>query len=122
MIKQTRFFSLLAICLLMAFSASGNEVLLCETSYSEYQLLIDQKNKKISFIREGSSESRSIASTNKLRLSKKGASIQAHFQNGQEKAEVFIQKAEKPSEISDYLSFESPKGHKITYPLNCKKV
>jgi hypothetical protein len=105
-----------------AFSshASGNNRIECQTAFGEKKFFIQEG--QISFyVEEATDKGRSISSVN-------FSAVRTHNkQNGFTKTlyieglkhKINIENQTKFSETNDYLSITSPKGHEMTYPLNC---
>ena len=95
----------------------------CETAFGEKSFVIEDG--RISFNKEDEQGvSRSISSLG-------GESVRTHtkhngftktlYMNGN-KHRINIQDAQAFSDVNDYLSITSPKGHEMTYPLSCRSV
>lgn len=95
----------------------------CETAFGEKSFTIEDH--RVSFVKEDESGvSRSISSV-------QGESVRTHvkfhgftktlYMNGN-KHRINIKNVDSFSEVDDYLSITSPKGHEMTYPLTCHSV
>lgn len=92
--------------------------ILCQTSYGEKSMLISQN--QVAWKREASG--RSISSLEEARTEKKFLGYKKiMFINGH-KHTIVIKNTSKFDESQDYLAITSPKGHEMTYPLNCIKT
>jgi hypothetical protein len=95
----------------------------CQTAFGEKSFVID--NDKISFQKEDAGGvSRSISSTS-------GDSVRTHTKHlgftktlyiDGNKHRINVQNTNEFSDVNDYLSITSPKGHEMTYPLTCHSV
>jgi len=104
-----------------SFAATGG--IECKTAYGEKSFLIEDG--RISFTKEDASGvNRSISSVS-------GDSVRTHtkhlgftktlYINGN-KHRINVQNTHEFSDVNDYLSITSPKGHEMTYPLTCHSV
>lgn len=112
---------LLAVHSYTSFAATG--AIECQTAFGEKSFIIEDG--RISFSKEDESGvSRSISSVG-------GESVRTHtkykgfmktlYMNGN-KHRINIQDTTQFSDVNDYLSITSPKGHEMTYPLTCHSV
>ena len=95
----------------------------CSTAFGEKKFVIEDN--QISFKKEDhQGVSRSISSI-------KGESVRTHKKNlgftktlylEGNKYKIHIQSTRAFSDLDDYLSITGPKGHEMTYPLNCHSV
>lgn len=112
---------ILMIHTMNAFSATPS--IKCSTAFGEKVFTIEDT--KIAFEKEDfSGANRSISSID-------GESVHTHVKNhgftktlyiGGNKHRINIQNTSEFSEVNDYLSITSPKGHEMTYPLSCHSV
>jgi len=95
----------------------------CSTAFGEKNLIIEDH--KVSFQQddeEGVSRSISSMNENSVRTMKNHLGfVKTLYLNGN-KHQINVKNVNSFSESSDYLTITSPKGHKITYPLNCESV
>lgn len=104
-----------------SFAATG--AIECQTAFGEKSFVIE--NDKISFNKEDATGvSRSISSTT-------GDSVRTHTKHlgftktlyiDGNKHRINVQNTNEFSDVNDYLSITSPKGHEMTYPLTCHSV
>jgi hypothetical protein len=110
---------MLAIQAFSSHAASPGKIV-CQTAFAEKTFIIE--NEHISFLKEDEQGvQRSISSIN-------GGSVRTHkkhqgftktlYLNGH-KHRISVQNTNEFSDVNDYLSITSPKGHEMTYPLNC---
>jgi len=123
--KITTVFGFLALLLTIhsynSFAASG--AIECQTAFGEKSFIIEDG--RISFSKEDESGvSRSISSVS-------GDSVRTHTKHlgftktlyvGGNKHRINVQNRNEFSDVNDYLSITSPKGHEMTYPLTCHSV
>lgn len=111
---------LLMIHTLSAQAASAIE---CKTAFGEKTLTIEDQ--KISYQKEDEAGvSRSISSVGEasVRTHKKNFGFSKTLYIDGNKHRISIQNVNSFSEADDYLSITSPKGHEMTYPLDCHSV
>jgi hypothetical protein len=95
----------------------------CETAFGEKSFVIEDQH--ISFQKEDEQGvSRSISSINSdsVRTHKKNLGFMKTLYIGGNKHRINIQNTNEFSDVNDYLSITSPKGHEMTYPLSCHSV
>ena len=95
----------------------------CSTAFGEKSFTIEDD--RISFQKEDESGvSRSISSINgdSVRTHKKHLGFTKTLYIDGNKHRINVQNVNEFSEVNDYLSITSPKGHEMTYPLNCHSV
>ena len=95
----------------------------CETAFGEKSFTIEDT--RVSFHKEDESGvSRSISSI-------QGESVRTHVKHqgftktlyiDGNKHRINVKNVNSFSEVDDYLSITSPKGHEMTYPLTCHSV
>lgn len=95
----------------------------CETAFGEKIFTIEDS--RVSFQKEDESGvSRSISSV-------QGESVRTHVKHqgfsktlyiDGNKHRINVKNVNSFSEVDDYLSITSPKGHEMTYPLTCHSV
>lgn len=112
------------LLMIHTFSArAATSAIECSTAFGEKVFTIEDQ--KISFHKEDESGvSRSISSVNEasVRTHKKHHGFSKTLYIDGNKHRISIQNAKEFSEANDYLSITSPKGHEMTYPLNCHSV
>lgn len=91
----------------------------CSTTFSEKEFEISPKG--IAFSKE-SEQKREIASVQKVVTHKKHLGFTKTLYIDGLKHKISIKDANDFSEADDYLSITSPKGHEMTYPLNCHQA
>ncbi len=92
----------------------------CTTAFGERSFTID--GDKISFHREddsGVSRAISSVSPDSVRTHKKHHGFSKTLYLNGNKHRINVQNINEFSEVNDYLSITSPKGHEMTYPLSC---
>lgn len=102
---------------------SATPAIVCSTAFGEKTFTIDDD--RISFHKEDESgASRSISSINgeSVRTHKKHLGFTKTLYIDGNKHRINVQNANEFSEVNDYLSITSPKGHEMTYPLTCHSV
>jgi hypothetical protein len=95
----------------------------CETAFGEKVFTID--NNHISFQKEDDAGvSRSISSVQgdsvRTQIKNQGFSKALYIDGN--KYRINVKNVHSFSEVDDYLSITSPKGHEMTYPLTCHSV
>jgi hypothetical protein len=104
-------------------SQAATPAISCATAFGERSFTIEDD--RISFHKEDEAGvSRSISSIN-------GESVRTHTKNqgfsktlyiDGNKHRINVQNVHEFSDVNDYLSITSPKGHEMTYPLICHSV
>lgn len=95
----------------------------CQTAFGEKKFTIEEG--LIAFHKEDESGiSRSISSLKgqSVRTHKKHLGFSKSMYIDGNKYRINIRNANAFSEVNDYLSITSPKGHEMTYPLTCHSV
>lgn len=95
----------------------------CSTAFGEKTFTID--NEHISFKKEddaGVNRAISSISGDSIRTQVKHLGFSKTLYIDGNKHRINIQNTNEFSEVNDYLSITSPKGHEMTYPLNCHSV
>lgn len=104
-------------------SHAATTAITCETAFGEKSFTIDDD--RISFNKEDEAGiSRSISSVNgdSVRTQKKHLGFSKTLYINGNKHRINIHNTNEFSDVNDYLSITSPKGHEMTYPLNCHSV
>lgn len=104
-----------------ANAASGG--IECQTAFGEKSFIIEDG--RISFHKEDESGvSRSISSVNAdaVRTHNKHLGFTKTLYIDGNKHRINIKNSKEFSDVNDYLSITSPKGHEMTYPLSCHSV
>jgi hypothetical protein len=104
-----------------AHAASG--AIECKTSFGEKSFIIEDG--RISFHKEdlsGNGRSISSLSGDSVRTQTKHLGFVKTLYIEGHKHKINIQNAQNFSDVNDYLSITSPKGHEMTYPLSCQSV
>jgi hypothetical protein len=104
-----------------AHSATG--VISCSTAFGEKSFTISDNH--IAFQKEDESGiSRAISSVNgeSVRTHKKHLGFTKTVYIDGNKHRISVKNVKSFSDANDYLSITSPKGHEMTYPLNCHSV
>ena len=99
---------------------SATPAIVCETAFGEKSFTIEDS--RISFNKEDDAGvSRSISSINgeSVRTHKKHQGFSKTLYIDGNKHRINVQNVNEFSDVNDYLSITSPKGHEMTYPLTC---
>lgn len=113
------FLGLLLMIHAMSSHASTGAIT-CSTAFGEKTFTIE--NDRISFHKEddkGVARSISSVSGESVRTHKKHLGFTKTLYIDGNKHRITIRNVNEFSEMNDYLSITSPKGHEMTYPLNC---
>lgn len=112
------------ILMIHSFSAhSATPTIKCETAFGEKVFTIEDS--RIAFEKEDSSGvQRAISSVEgeSVRTHKKHLGFTKTLYIDGNKHRINVQNTNEFSEVNDYLSITSPKGHEMTYPLTCHSV
>lgn len=112
------------IILIHSFNShAASRGITCSTAYGEKSFTIDDN--RISFHKEdeqGVSRSISSVDAESVRTHKKHLGFTKTLYINGNKHRINIQNSNEFSEVNDYLSITSPKGHEMTYPLTCHSV
>jgi len=115
--QQIKLLSFTLVALVFAiFSQSSFAAISCETSFGEKSFIID--NNTIAFEQE-SEQGRNISSTLNAATRKSQTGFRKVLYVQGSKYLIHIQNEKAFSDREDYLAVTSPKGHKMTYPINC---
>lgn len=112
---------LIMIHALNSHAASG--AIKCSTAYGEKTFTIHTDG--ISFHKEdetGISRAISSVESDSVRTHKKQNGFTKTLYINGNKHRISVQNVNEFSDANDYLSITSPKGHEMTYPLNCLSV
>ena len=112
---------ILMIHTLNSHAATGG--ITCSTAFGEKTFTIEDD--RISFHKEDEAGiSRSISSLNgdSVRTHKKNNGFTKTLYIDGNKHRINVRNVNEFSEVNDYLSITSPKGHEMTYPLTCHSV
>lgn len=104
-------------------SQAATGAITCSTAFGEKTFTIEDN--RISFHKEDDSGvSRSISSVGgeSVRTHKKHLGFSKTLYMNGNKHRIHVQNVNEFSEVNDYLSITSPKGHEMTYPLSCHSV
>lgn len=105
--------------LLMIHAVNGHAAVKCETAFGEKQFTISDE--RVSFDKADGAN-RSISSVDSVRTQKKNSGFTKTLYIDGNKHRIHIDNANEFSDVNDYLSITSPKGHEMTYPLSCHSV
>lgn len=114
---------ILMIHAMSAHAATGRGAISCSTAFGEKTFTIEDN--RISFQKEddaGVSRSISSISGDSVRTHKKHLGFTKTLYIDGNKHRINVQNTNEFSEVNDYLSITSPRGHEMTYPLNCHSV
>ena len=124
--KITSLFGFLSLLLgvhsYSSFAASTGAIE-CQTAFGEKSFVIEDG--RISFSKEDEAGvSRSISSVSKdsVRTHTKHLGFMKTLYINGNKHRINVQNTNEFSDVNDYLSITSPKGHEMTYPLTCHSV
>jgi hypothetical protein len=95
----------------------------CATAFGEKSFTIEDN--RISFHKEddaGVSRSISSVGSESVRTHKKHLGFTKTLYIDGNKHRINVRNVNEFSEVNDYLSITSPKGHEMTYPLTCQSV
>lgn len=124
-LSLTSFLSFFGLMLLIhSFNSfAGPSAIECKTSFEEKSFTIYENH--VSFQKQDESGVyRSISSTSShaVRTQKKYMGFTKTLYINGYKHRISIENTNEFSDVNDYLSITSPKGHEMTYPLNCHSV
>lgn len=112
------------VLMIHAFNShAGSGAITCSTAFGEKTFTIEDN--RISFHKEDEAGvSRSISSTpaESVRTHKKHLGFTKTLYINGLKHRINVRNVNKFSEVDDYLSITSPKGHEMTYPLSCQSA
>jgi hypothetical protein len=114
---------LLVIHTMSSHAATMNDKIICETAFGEKSFTID--NDKIAFSKDdetGVSRSISSIDSESIRTQRKSSGFTKTLYLNGNKHKINVENTNQFSEANDFLSITSPKGHEMTYPLNCHSV
>ncbi len=101
-------------------SHAATPKIVCETAFGEKTFTIEDEH--ISFNKEddaGVSRAISSISSDSIRTQKKFHGFSKSLYLNGDKYRINVQDVSSFSDVNDYLSITSPKGHEMTYPLTC---
>jgi hypothetical protein len=123
--KITSLFAFLGLLAMVhtysSYAASG--AIECKTAFGEKSFVIEDG--RISFSKEdeaGVSRSISSVSADSVRTHTKHLGFTKTLYIDGNKHRINVQNKNEFSDVNDYLSITSPKGHEMTYPLTCHSV
>ena len=102
------------------YSHAATGAITCSTAFGEKSFTIEED--RISFHKEdeaGINRSISSISSDSVRTHKKHLGFSKTLYIDGNKHRINVQNTNAFSDVNDYLSITSPKGHEMTYPLNC---
>jgi len=112
------------ILMIHSFNAhSSTGAISCSTAFGEKSFTISDDH--IAFQKEdesGISRSISSVSGDSVRTHKKHLGFTKTVYIDGNKHRISVKNVKSFSDANDYLSITSPKGHEMTYPLNCHSV
>ena len=122
----TSLFGFLGFLLLVhtfnSYAASSHGIE-CQTGYGEKTFIIEDG--RIAFFKEdqaGLNRSISSVKSDSVRTHKKHLGFTKTLYIDGLKHRINIKDKNSFSDVNDYLSVTSPKGHEMTYPLTCRSV
>jgi hypothetical protein len=102
----------------------GQKSLKCKTANGEKEMTLSDKF--LSFNEDSPrykfNSQRMISSSIQVKTKKSGKGMVQTLDFEGNKHKIIIKDLSKFSEVHDYLTITSPKGHEMTYPLNCQLV
>lgn len=121
----TTLFGFLGFLLLIhTFNASAaSSGIECQTGFGEKTFIIEDG--RIAFLKEdhsGINRSLSSVAGDSVRTHKKHLGFTKTLYVDGLRHKITIKNKNEFSEVNDYLSITSPKGHEMTYPLTCRSV
>lgn len=117
------FLGLILMIHAMSSHASTISAITCSTAFGEKSFTIEDG--RISFHKEddaGVARSISSVSGDSVRTHKKHLGFTKTLYIDGNKHRINVRNVNSFSEVDDYLSITSPKGHEMTYPLNCQSA
>jgi hypothetical protein len=116
--------SLTALMFLVMFAEKAHSkapAIKCETAFGEKAFIIEET--KVAFIQEDA-QARKISSLEeaKVRTHKTVNGFKKVLYVNGNKHTINIENAAEFSEVNDYMSVVSPKGHTMTYSIKCDKA
>jgi hypothetical protein len=113
----------LLFILIMAEKAQANDMTIyCSTSFGEKNIIVESNT--VAFLDNSRLENQrkisSVEQINKVRTHKTSVGFNKIFYKDGNKHKLHIENKNGFSEVDDYLTIVSPKGHTVTYPLNCQ--
>lgn len=114
------FFGLILMIHSFSSHAATSGAIVCSTAFGEKTFTIE--NDRISFQKEdeaGISRSISSIEADAVRTHKKHLGFSKTLYIDGNKHRINVHNTKAFSDVNDYLSITSPKGHEMTYPLNC---
>lgn len=113
------FIILSALVLTSSRSYAASSPISCETNFSEKEFVI--QNETIAFKSEDK-QGRSISSLIESSTRKTHKGVKKILYVGGNKHVINIKNLNDMNSNDDFLAITSPKGHKMTYPLNCNVI
>ncbi|MGE3609362.1 MAG: hypothetical protein AB7I27_07230 [Bacteriovoracaceae bacterium] len=113
-------FGFLGVLIMVYSMGARAESIVCTTAFGEKTFTID--NNHISFSKEDEGGNhRAVASVDaqSVRTQTKNAGFIKTLYIDGNKHRINIKDVKSFSDVNDYLSITSPKGHEMTYPLSC---
>jgi len=127
-LKLTPFLPFALTLMLLIFISENNHAAIisissptffCKTQNAEYQFYVTDKD--LELVKENQNE-RNVASIHKSTKAIHEITHQSwnkKFYLGGHQAKLHIKNFKNPTDLDDYFSLQSPKGHKMTYGLVC---
>jgi hypothetical protein len=103
--------------------AKASTEIYCSTAFGEKSFVINEGS--IAFQKEdekGINRAISSVKSEAVRTHKKHLGFSKTLYIDGNKHRIHVQDVNKFSDVNDYLSITSPKGHEMTYPLTCHSV
>lgn len=108
---------LIGLSILTQKSYASIKSISCETAYGERTIEI---NDNVISFKRNSENNRSISSSNDFKAQRQFSGVNQTLYMDGSKHLVHIDNLNNFDSGNDYLAITSPKGHKMTYPLNCQ--
>lgn len=100
-------------------AATNSSAIKCETNFGEKSFTLEDES--VAFHKVQEDVGRSISSIYEARTQKTHKGIRKSLYLDGNKHLIHIENLKDFNSSQDYLAVTSPKGHKMTYPLNCSK-
>ncbi len=113
-------FGSLATLFFVAFAGGAHAstaAIECKTNFGEKSFTIERDTVAIHEVQE--KVGRSVSSVYEARTQKTHKGVRKSLYLNGNKHLIHIENTAKFDSATDYLAITSPKGHKMTYPLNC---
>jgi hypothetical protein len=106
------------VVMVITLHAKAQEIV-CQTSFETLALTI-KNNNEVELVKKESSQGRSISSINEAVTKKTTSGFEKTFYRDGNKYYISIENLTQFNMDYDFLVVSSPKGHKMTYSLDCE--